>query len=75
MISVDNDVFQELVLKELRELKTDVGEIKTDVRTLNRKMDVVYEQTAGLTEFKSEISVQVSRHELDIQLLKRAIAK
>jgi len=72
---VDNEKFQELVLKKLdsmdqrlgnldngqQEIKTDVAilksdmtEVKSDVKELSRKMDVVYEQTAGLTEFRTE---------------------
>ncbi len=38
---------------DVAELKTDVAELKTDVKHLNHKMDAVYEQTGGLSEFRT----------------------
>lgn len=79
---MENEKFQELVLEKLGHLTDEVGRlsgkvdgIDANVKALNHKMDAVYEQTAGLTEFKTDISGQVARHELDIMLLKRAVAK
>lgn len=37
------------------ELKTDVKELKADVKELNRKTSLIFEQTAGLTEFETTV--------------------
>lgn len=42
-------------------LKQDVSELKQDVKELNRKMDAVYDQTADLTEFKTEVNGKLDR--------------
>lgn len=63
------------VLKsDVTDLKEDVKVLKSDVTELNRKMNAVCEQTAGLTEFKTEVTKVLGRHELDIQLLKKLSA-
>lgn len=68
-----------------RELKTEVGEVKTDVKELSRKLDAVYEQTAGRSEFRTQVAdtIGVSRenqksltaivgeHEVQIRSLQR----
>lgn len=59
----------------LEQILCTVTETKNDVKELNRKMDIVYEQTAGLTEFQISISKNIGRHELDIQILKKLAAK
>jgi chromosome segregation ATPase len=44
-----NEEFQNTVLQELKELRADVNRI-------DKKLDDVYEQTAGLMEFRSEVT-------------------
>lgn len=100
-IVLTTEEFQSIVLKELREIKTDVVEIKTDIislkegqkrleenqikleerqtkleenqiklegrqikleenqLSLEKKVDAIYEQTAGLSEFREETKREI----------------
>lgn len=49
-----NEDFQKQVLQELKKLSSDISVLKSDVKDLNRKADVSYEQIAGLLEFRTE---------------------
>lgn len=94
-----NEEFQNLVIKELGTIKEDLGGLKEDVSSLKEgqirlevrlervenKLDSVYDQTAILTEFRTEtnqkldnlieenVSIHeiVGRHEVAISTLKR----
>ncbi len=48
-------------------------ELQKDLHQLARKVDAIAEQTAGLLEFKTEVTKQLEKHEIDIQVLKRAL--
>ena len=77
------------VKSEVQGLKSEVSEIKADVKVLIRKMDTVYEQTAGLTEFRTEVAnaiggvlddqksivAIVGDHEVQIRNLQRKLTK
>ena len=41
---------------------------------LSHKVDAIMEQTAGLLEFKTEVIKQLKSHEIEIQVLKKAVA-
>ncbi len=56
-----------------KELKTEVKGLREDLSKLVRKVDAIAEQTAGLLEFKTEVTKQLEKHEIDIQVLKRAL--
>jgi hypothetical protein len=49
-----NEDFQKQVLQELKKLSSDISDLKSDVKDLNHKADVSYEQIAGLLEFRTE---------------------
>ncbi|MDN5363009.1 MAG: hypothetical protein PWQ91_70 [Eubacteriales bacterium] len=69
-------------------LKADVAVLKTEVNRLSNRMDAVYEQVAGLTEFRTEVSQKLNeiaanqeilaeitgRHEVHIKRLQRQMA-
>lgn len=50
-------------------LKSDVGELKSDVKELNRKMDISYEQIAGLLEFRTETTDTLKEIKEEIRFL------
>lgn len=56
-----------------RELKAEVKGLKEDLSELERKVDAIAEQTAGLLEFKTVVTKQLEKHEIDIQVLKKAL--
>lgn len=58
---------------DVQEVKTDVKELKIDVKELNRKMDNVYEQTAGLTEFRTETNTRLNNIEKDTGFIKHKL--
>ena len=64
----------ETILTAVTDIKKDITETKYDIKELMRKMDAVYGQTAGLSEFKTEVTNILDRHNLDIQLLKKIAA-
>lgn len=89
-----NEEFQTLVLQKLSNLETDVGDLKSDVSSLKegqarmeKKLDAVYEQTAFLTEFQTEVKAEIKNikadnksihevlgeHEISIRTLRRQI--
>lgn len=43
------------ILNELKTIKSGQDEIKAEVKEINRKTDIIFEQTAGLTEFQTEV--------------------
>lgn len=89
-----NEEFQKLVLEKLDSLGTDVSilqegqnSLESKLYSLEKKIDSIYEQTATLTEFKTEtnrnmeelmgdnkrLKEMVGRHDIDIEDLKRKI--
>jgi uncharacterized protein (DUF3084 family) len=63
-------------------LENNQHEMALQIRELDRKVGVIYEQTAGLLEFKTEtlqfqarIEEKVNEHDMDIRLLKKMVAK
>ena len=42
--------------KDISGLKNDVTELKNDVKIINGKMDAIYNHTADLTEFRTEVN-------------------
>ena len=41
---------------DVSDLKTDVNELKSDVKELDRKTGIILDQTAGLTEFQTQVT-------------------
>jgi uncharacterized coiled-coil DUF342 family protein len=66
---------QNEIRSEITGIKDEITGIKDEIKELNRKIDTIYEQTANLTEFKTEIIKLVKNHELDIRLLKQLVVK
>ena len=94
-----NEEFQILVLQELKGIKSDIGDLKTGQKRLEdrqsileegqkrieNKLDAVYEQTAILTEFRTEVNMKLDsliednksihemlgEHEISIRTLRR----
>ena len=56
-----------------QELKHEMNELRQELYKLAHKVDAIAEQTAGLLEFKTEVIKQLKSHEIDIQVLKKAI--
>ncbi|MDF2986101.1 MAG: hypothetical protein K0R50_1611, partial [Eubacterium sp.] len=90
-----NEEFQSLVLGELRGIRGDINNLKEGqtrlehrLERVENKLDAVYEQTAILTEFRTEANMKldklvednrsiheiIGRHEVDITTLKRKYA-
>jgi len=63
-VKIDQEKFQELVLKKLEQLntltnnvtgiKTEITGMKTEMAEMNRKISNIQEQTANNTEFQAE---------------------
>ncbi len=98
---MSNEEFQKLVLEELRDLKAgqksleagqkslEAGQknLEVNVSRIEKKLDAVYEQTAVLTEFRTEINAKVDKileenksiheilgeHEVSIRTLRRTV--
>ena len=82
---MDNEKFQELVLQQLKALtegqtNLEAGQTKLEARQANleagqerieKRLNTIYEQTAGLSEFRTEVKTKLKRHDVDIQLLKQ----
>ncbi len=94
-----NEEFQILVLQELKGIKSDIGDLKTGQKRLEdrqsvleegqkrieNKLDAVYDQTAILTEFRTEANMKLDsliednksihemlgEHEISIRTLRR----
>lgn len=43
------------IKSDVNNLKSDLTEIKSDVKEINCKADIIFNQTAGLTEFQTEV--------------------
>lgn len=63
-------------------LEQNQNEMGQDLKRLSKKVDIIFEQTAGLLEFKTEMlhsqneTKQIlRRHETDIELLKKVVAR
>ena len=59
----------EKILKLLEELSSDVKEIKIDVSDIKQKVNAIYEQTADLTEFRTETRQKLEKIENGIEVL------
>ncbi|SMB95570.1 hypothetical protein SAMN00017405_0433 [Desulfonispora thiosulfatigenes DSM 11270] len=58
-----------------KELKSDTSDLKLGQNEINRKMDAVYEQTAMLSEFKTEVNEKLEDIQVDINFLTRKVAQ
>ncbi|WP_053956050.1 hypothetical protein [Inediibacterium massiliense] len=47
------------ILNELKSIKTDVNDLKVGQERIEKKLDVVHDQTANLTEFRTEINIKL----------------
>ena len=59
----------EKILKLLEELSSDVKEIKIDVSDIKQKVNAIYEQSADLTEFRTETRQNLEKIENGIEVL------
>ncbi|GMG96011.1 hypothetical protein [Tepidimicrobium xylanilyticum] len=80
-----NEEFQRLILEKLNSLDGRLENVEKGLRELNKMVDPIHEQTAELTEFKSEISYKldeimendksfneiIEEHEIAIRSLRR----
>ncbi|WP_010248850.1 hypothetical protein [Acetivibrio cellulolyticus] len=57
------------ILKILEELSSDVKEIKIDVSDIKQKVIAINEQTADLTEFRTETRQKLEKIENGIEVL------
>ncbi len=56
-----------LILQKLDELKSDINELKQgqntmmiDIKELDRKASIIFDQTVGLTEFQTQVTDDLS---------------
>lgn len=63
----------ELLLKKVNGIEENMA-TKQDVQEINRKLDAVYEQVAGLMEFKTVTAKKIGNLAIDVKLLKKAVA-
>ena len=80
-----NEEFQRLVLEELRDLKAGQSKLEEGQSRMEKKLDAVFEQTAWLTEFRTEANMKLDNliednksiheilgeHEVSIRTLRR----
>jgi chromosome segregation ATPase len=59
----------EKILKILEELSSDIKEIKIDVSDIKQKVNAIDEQTADLTEFRTETRQKLEKIENGIEVL------
>ncbi len=58
---------------DIHSLKDDNKEIKLELNKINKKLDVVFEQTADLTEFRTITSDNIESIKKDIKFVKRKV--
>lgn len=63
------------ILEILRSLQKDNQEIKSELKEINRKLDGVVEQTADLTEFRSDMIKKVDGIREDLATVELVTAK
>lgn len=61
------------ILENQNSMKDEIKSIGTDVKEINRKMDNVYNQTADLTEFRTQTSSALDSISKDIRFVKRKV--
>ncbi|MHC1747515.1 MAG: hypothetical protein AB9856_03890 [Cellulosilyticaceae bacterium] len=71
-----------LILNELKnvnarlyDLEADQKEIKSEVKEINRKTDIIFNQTAGLTEFTTSTTSSLSNIENQLGAIEKVTAK
>lgn len=57
------------------ELKTELEPIKAELKEIGKKMDSVYEQTADLTEFRTEMKQGISNIQKDLNTMELVTSK
>lgn len=53
---MENEEFQELVLQQLKALANGQANLEQGQERIEKKLNAVYEQTAMLTEFRTEVN-------------------
>ena len=57
------------------ELKAELEPIKAEIKEIGKKMDSVYEQTADLTEFRTEMKQGISNIQKDLNTMELVTSK
>ena len=57
--------------KGIEDLKTDVKDLKTDVKGLKQQVNAIYDQTANLTEFRTETRQKLRKIESSIVVISK----
>lgn len=57
------------------ELKAELEPIKAEIKAIGKKMDSVYEQTADLTEFRTEMKQGISNIQKDLNTMELVTSK
>ena len=77
MIGMDNEKFQELVLKQLESLSLGQAKLEDGQNRIEKKLDAVYEQVAHNTEQEirlDTVTENVSQLDTDLKLIKKIVA-
>ena len=67
---MDTEQMLRQILVKLDKLETDVQGLKTDVQGLKTSNETIMAQTAGLTEFRTEVNQKLDLVVADIDFLK-----
>lgn len=65
---------QNQIKSDVASLKAEVTEIKADVKEINRKASVIFDQTAGLTEFQTEAKEFQGKTTSDLKAIIREVS-
>lgn len=74
---MDNEKFQELVLKQLESLSLGQAKLEDGQNRIEKKLDAVYEQVAHNTEQEirlDTVTENVSQLDTDLKLIKKIVA-
>lgn len=58
---MDKEILNELRAIFKEELKAELEPIKADIKEIKEKMDSVYDQTADLTEFRTDTTAKLDK--------------
>ena len=54
-------------------MQSDIAEIKIDLKAVNEKVTAINDQTADLTEFRTDITIRLDNAAKDIKFIKHKI--
>lgn len=69
-----NEEFQKIVLDKLNNVENKIDNVESNIARIEKKLDVVHDQTANLTEFRTETNIKFDKVLDEVQCIRKDLS-